>query len=148
MTTGHNTDEVLLDDLRRHESYRKYLYVDPVKGRSALTIGYGYNVSANGLPKDIAEVLLVRYAEAAEVTVRAMFPPAHFTWLNAEHYRVMANIVYQLGAVKFRKFVKFIAAVGKNDLETARLELIDSAWFRQSGVRSKELVQRWENASA
>jgi GH24 family phage-related lysozyme (muramidase) len=141
-------DAVLLDDLRRHESYRRFPYKDPVKGEKAMTVGFGHNLTANGIPLDVAETLLARYAVAAQDEVRELFPLASHPWLTAEHYRVMANMMYQLGAGRFRTFKKFITAVHFGDLEKARLELIDSAWFRQSKTRSRELVTRWENASA
>lgn len=142
-----HVDQLLLDDLRRHEDFRAEPYPDP-EAEGVWLVGYGYNLTEHGIPKYIAELLLEYWARDAYESVIRLFPPEDYRWLNAEHYRIMANMVYQMGLTRFQGFRKFIHAVKTGNLITAEAELIDSKWFRQSGRRSKELVERWEKASA
>lgn len=140
-------DAILVDDLRLHESFRKFPYPDPIKGWKAITIGWGYNLSANGLPEDICEFLLYTKVYEAEMDIKQMFNPSDHPFLSAEHYRILSNMRYQMGAGTFRTFGNMISAIHQGNMTLAVAEMIDSAWFIQSGERSKSLVKRWEKAS-
>ncbi len=53
----------------------------------------------------------------------------------------LINMIFNLGAPRFKKFKKFIAAVDARDWETAADELVDSKWFTTHGNRVNRIKQ-------
>ena len=62
--------------------------------------------------------------------------------LNDDKQRVMVNMCFNLGYPRLSKFKKFLAAMQKNDFETAAIEMMDSKWATQVGKRAERLKQR------
>ena len=70
----------------------------------------------------------------------AVFPS--FGTLPQEAQRIMANMMFNLGRPRFKRFKKLIAAVNAHDWSKAADEMVDSKWYGQVGDRSKRLVRR------
>jgi len=69
----------------------------------------------------------------------------NFHWwrgLNDNKQRVMVNMGFNLGYPRLSKFKNFLAAMQKNDFETAAIEMMDSKWATQVGKRAERLKQR------
>ena len=62
--------------------------------------------------------------------------------LNDNKQRVMVNMGFNLGYPRLSKFKNFLAAMQKNDFETAAIEMMDSKWATQVGKRAERLKQR------
>ena len=52
-----------------------------------------------------------------------------------------------MGAPRLSKFKKFIAGVNAGDWDTAAVEMMDSRWANQVGVRAERLRDRIKNLS-
>ena len=130
-------DTNLRQELRRDEGVRKTPYTDTV---GKLTIGVGRNLDDVGLSQDEIDYLLGNDISRALTDCRMAF--SWFGRLSDERQRVIANMVFNLGLPKYRKFQKHIAAIESGNWEIAAMEMLDSKWSRQVGERSKRLAQR------
>ena len=66
-----------------------------------------------------------------------------FRWfdrLDPVRQKVVLDMRFNLGPGGFRGFSKMIAALERDDYDTAADEMVDSAWYHQVGNRSKRLV--------
>jgi lysozyme len=55
---------------------------------------------------------------------------------------IIANMAFNLGITRLRKFKKMFAALNKGDYKTASIEGLDSKWAKQVYNRSKRLMNR------
>jgi lysozyme len=108
-----------------------------------LTIGYGRNIEDNGISESEAIDLLTSDAVQALRDAADLVP----NWVKLDETRqnVCANLAFQLGKTKLSRFVKMLEAVNNGDYKRAADEMRDSAWFIQSGKRSKRLVAEMES---
>jgi lysozyme len=102
-----------------------------------LTIGYGRNIEDNGISEGEAIDLLTSDAIQAHRDAAALVP--NWLKLNDVRQNVLANMAFQLGEPKLARFRKLLAAVNEERFEDAAYEMMMSAWYGQSGVRSIRL---------
>lgn len=148
--------EALKAQLREREGVRDRAYRDT---RGILTVGVGFNLTrpdartrlaavgadyalvCAGLraltPQQIDELLDVTVAEAIAAT-REIVPD--LPDLPDAIQLVLVDMVFNLGAAGVARFRKMLAAVAARDWPEMARQMEDSAWFRQVGVRSKNLV--------
>ena len=62
--------------------------------------------------------------------------------LPEEAQQVIVNMCFNMGAPRLSKFKKFIAAVNDGNWSTAAVEMMDSRWATQVGVRAERLRDR------
>ena len=62
--------------------------------------------------------------------------------LDDNKQRVMVNMCFNLGYPRLSKFKKFLAAMEVHDFETAAIEMMDSKWANQVGLRAERLKKR------
>ena len=62
--------------------------------------------------------------------------------LPEEAQQVIVNMCFKMGAPRLAKFKKFIAGVDSGDWNTAAVEMMDSRWAKQVGVRAERLRDR------
>ena len=55
---------------------------------------------------------------------------------------IIANMAFNLGITKLKKFQKMLTAINKEDYKTAAKEGLDSRWAKQVYNRSKRLMDR------
>lgn len=127
----------LIDDLIRHEGYRRHLYEDSEGGN--LTIGVGYHIEEKGLPDYIIKLLLDDSIKEARTELTRIAPDLH---LSRARQDVLLNMIFNMGAPRLQTFVKMWAAIRNNDFETAADEMLDSKWADQVGARAVELSER------
>jgi lysozyme len=119
------------------EDERLRLYPDS-KGK--LTIGIGRNVEDRGISKDESRYLFWNDIAAVEDVLNK-----HCLWwktLDDVRARVLISMCFNLGEQEFLLFRHFLAAAEQGDWERAALEMIDSQWYGEVGVRGPKLV-RW-----
>ena len=61
--------------------------------------------------------------------------------LDGTRKGVIINMVYQMGLGGVLKFKKMIAAIEEKDYNAAAIEMMDSAWFRQTPNRANRLIE-------
>ena len=55
---------------------------------------------------------------------------------------IIANMMFNLGYIRFSKFKQMKRAVDAQDWNKAADEMVDSLWYRQVTNRAERLVQR------
>lgn len=126
---------ILRDQLKRDEGLKLLPYVDSV-GR--LTIGYGRNLSENGITQDEAGMMLTQDIERHNADLYRAFPI--IGTLNVPRQIVLCNMCFNLGIVKLKRFVNMWAAIEDGDYVQAANEMLNSLWAKQTGVRATRLA--------
>lgn len=141
--------------IEKHEGRRKKPYPDTSKPPK-MTIGVGWNMDDNPLPKNIADYLK-KHGEITDAMIDLLlslsvknaisdcldlFP----TWDNISLNRRMALIdfVFQLGKTRASKFVHTIAAINTGRWEDAAENMKESVWFKQVPQRAQEVTEMLE----
>tara|TARA_R100001086_G_scaffold245810_3_gene177223 strand:+ start:592 stop:1044 length:453 start_codon:yes stop_codon:yes gene_type:complete len=122
------------DRIKKHEGLRLKPYYD---SEGVLTIGYGRNLEV-GITKEEADLLFENDFREAH------FQAAKYPWfhrLTPERKQVIVNMMFNLGPSRFATFKKMIAALEREDYETARFEMLSSLWRVQVGSRATELAK-------
>lgn len=123
------------DDLRRDEGLRLYPYKDSA---GKWTIGYGRNLSDNGITREEAEILLAHDIYEAERGLDAAIP----WWkdLDALRRRALLNMAFNLGIPKLLGFVKMLDAMKRRDFSVAAEECLSSKYAKQVGKRAERIA--------
>ncbi|WP_320055634.1 glycoside hydrolase family protein [Desulfuromonas thiophila] len=119
--------------IMRHEGLRLKPYRCSA-GR--LSIGYGRNLEDNGISQDEALQLLRHDLAAARETLDELGLE-----LDPVRQAVLLDMLYNLGAVRFRRFRFMLQAVRQGDFERAAREMLDSLWSHQVGMRAVKLAE-------
>lgn len=113
----------------------RFPYEDSV---GKISIGVGRNLDDKGLSNQEIDFLLANDMADA---VQDASTFSYFYRLCDTRQLVIADLCFNLGLAKFRKFVKTHAALERGDFEGAADELVDSRWYAQVGRRAKKLVR-------
>lgn len=132
------------ETIKQYEGFRRFVYDDAtgqpiVKGytlKGNPTIGYGRELSKNGISEDEAEFLFDNDSADAENDIWALFPPARTPGLSEARRDALVDMRFQMGPSRFRGFVKMIQAIRDNDWWTAANECMDSDYGRVYPVRA------------
>ncbi|UQV23167.1 glycoside hydrolase family protein [Vibrio sp. J383] len=119
--------------IKKHEGLRLKPYRCSV---GKLTIGYGRNLSDNGITLEEAEQLLQHNID--EVIQQAQTLP-FFSALNDVRQAVIVDMIFNMGLPRFQKFKKTIALIEQQAWQAAANEMLNSRWARQVGNRSQTL---------
>ena len=124
--------------LKQEEGFRKFPYWDTAKVPQC-TIGYGYNLTANGLPEDICEELLNRSIQKAVAQLVSALP-----WvlrLSEPRQEVLVDMAYNLGIGGLKSFKTFLGLLEKGSYELASKAMLQSLWAKQVGQRAVNLSE-------
>lgn len=113
------------------------------------TIGYGRNLSDNGLSKDEAMMFLASDIADAIDDVHHCF--SCYDSLSETRKMVLVSLAFNLGRDRLSKFVRFIGAVHRGDWDDAADELLDSkaakvdapARYRELAAMMRTDVPQW-----
>ena len=132
--TEHMTDLERL--VARHEGFRSHVYRCSA---GKLTIGYGTNIE-EGISK--AEgLLLLRHRLGLAVGVLEHRLP-YWSQLTPARQQVLASMGYQMGMGGLMGFRRMLAAIERNDYDTAAKEMLDSKWAKHdSPARARRLAK-------
>ena len=106
-----------------------------------LTIGHGHNIEDNGLT-------LVIDSAWTEEDINGAIKDLHgrygvwFDDLDPPRQAVLVELCFMLGLDGFSEFRKMIAAVARDDYESAAAELLDSELFEQVGSRALRMAEQ------
>lgn len=133
--------EQLFEDLKRHEGLVLKPYRDTV---GVWTIGYGHTKNVTKETKPItqreAEDLLLRDIAGAIADVVRIFPT--FNQLDYTRKTVLANMAFNLGAVKLAEFKNTLELIRLGRYQEAAIAMLQSRWAKQVKGRATELADR------
>lgn len=127
----------LVASVKQHEGRHLRLYTD-TEGK--LSIGYGRNLSDNGITQVEAELMLAHDLDVAYREALAAWP-----WLAKQteaRQAVVVEMAYNLGVPKLRGFGRFLEALRMGRYGEAAQEMLDSRWHQQTKGRARTLAER------
>jgi len=139
--------------IEKHEGRKLKPYKCPA-GKN--TIGVGWNMDSNPLPKAIANYLSTNGKITDEMAEQLLKISINITindcktlfhgWKTFTENRkaALTDFVFQLGLTKASLFVKTIAAINTGRWEDAAREMEKSGWFYQVPKRAAEIVNMIE----
>ena len=139
-------DEALKARLTMAEGRVEYAYEDSL---GFLTIGIGHLIDrrkGGGLPGPIIDALYAYDVAAKFGELDAAFP--WWQQLDDARQRVMAELVFNMGAHGLSQFTKFLAAMQSGDWATAGAELKDSRAYQQEPHRFDAMIAAIEAPDA
>jgi lysozyme len=125
----------LKNDLIRQEGLRLKLYICP---EGKYSIGVGRNLEDNGISENEALMFLDHDVQRTVVECQKNFGDWWFK-LNDPRKHVLLNMVFNMGMPRVEEFIRMIAALKKNDFDTAASEMLNSQWASQVKKRAVEL---------
>jgi lysozyme len=133
--------EKLIEQLKRHEGVRTHAYKDQF---GTVHIGAGRNISDGphkGLGLSIAEIDFMLSNDIVR-TIKEL--SAEYAWFNdleeGARRDGIINMHFNLGRLRFSKFVKALGHMEKGSYSAAATEFLDSLWARQVKGRSLEVT--------
>lgn len=132
--TLHMTD--LEREVADDEGFRSHLYKCTA---GKWSIGHGTNLS-DGIDREEALLLLRHRLGKVVAALESRLP--FWAKLTDDRRRVLANMGYQMGMDGLSGFRKMLAAVERNDYDTAAKEMLDSKWAKHdSPARARRLAK-------
>lgn len=128
----------LIDLVIKHEGIRLKPYADSV---GKITIGVGRNLDDNGISREEAMFMLKN--DLAQATAEAARYP-WFEGLSENRKNVIISMIFNMGLYRFSKFQKTIRHIEDGDFKKASIEMLDSKWSQQVGIRADELSHMME----
>lgn len=128
------TNKTAVELIKLHEGLELTVY-KCTAGKN--TIGYGRNLDDKGITEAEAEVMLVNDMAEHETWLQNEF--AFWGELNEARQAVLIDMTHNLGRTGLLGFKNFIAALAVADYSKASVEMLDSRWARQVGMRAHRL---------
>lgn len=125
--------------LEQDEGFRQFPYRDT---KGILTIGFGFNLESDGLPRQIAEIWLDFKLNAIESELNASLPL--YAHLDDVRRIVLLNIAFNCGVEGLMGFRHMIAALQNNDFLTASKEILNSELAPNRRERLAYLMEKGE----
>ena len=122
--------EAIIADLEIDEGERLKPYTDTV---GKLTIGYGRNLTDNGIRESEAVIMLENDLTEAVVECQT-----RFSWFDSKdgpRQRVLIELMFNMGPDKLLQFKNMLAAIELDHNDIASKELLRSIWAVQVGLR-------------
>ena len=133
---------ILVAELSRDEGRERMPYVDTV---GKITIGVGRNLTDRGLSDDEIDYLLQNDIDLVLDEMDSEFPWA--SRMTPARRRVLANMLFNLGLTKLRKFKNTLAAMERGDYRSAARGMRTSLGAKQVGARADRLARLMEHGA-
>ena len=104
------------------------------------TIGIGYNLSANGISKNISRMLFKECLDEFISDLCLIFIDQSYFAFPSNIQMVLFNMRFQMGYTGFRRFKKMIRAVKVYDWHGMIREMKDSVWYKKYTSRAERLI--------
>ena len=127
------------EQVKKHEGLRLRMYKDT---KGIATVGYGFNLEANDIPKEMAEGLFDLKYKEHRVELFSKRP-----WIiNLDPVRqgVLYDMAYNMGVPKLLTFINTLLAIKEGRYGDAAENMRQSLWYKQVGERAKTLVKQME----
>jgi len=122
----------------KHEGFRAKPYTCPA---GKLTIGYGFNIESEGVPRIVADYWLDYLLKVQFIPfLQKIFP--EFKYFSENRKAALISMVYNIGETRFLEFRKMIKAINDGNWVTAASEAENSKWARSDvPKRAAEVVK-------
>ena len=122
----------LIERIKKHEGFSSIPYTD---SEGNLTIGYGRNLDANGISREEATMMLLSDIDKAILNTQKAIPS---TLANLSEIRksVLYEMSFNMGIYGLLTFKKMLKAIRNGDYKLASLEMLNSKWNGQVGIRA------------
>ena len=131
----------LAERLMEHEGFIPKIYKDT---RGLATIGYGHLVTKQDpfienveYPEEELYDLFLKDLQKAKNGAEEIV--GHIKELHPTAKEIITEMVYQLGVTGVRRFLKTLLHLENRDYKNASLEMLDSAWRKQTPKRCEKL---------
>jgi lysozyme len=128
--------DALLQLLKLHEGYRQHPYADL---GGAQSVGYGRNLTDNGITEPEASYLLLNDTNRSWTELEESVPC--FRVLDDVRKCVLVDMCVNMGIRRLLRFVRMLAALSNRNYEAAASEMMDSVWSGQVGPRAVRLSE-------
>jgi lysozyme len=118
-----------------NEGVRKYPYRCSA---GKLTIGIGRNLEDKGLSDSEVMYLFDNDLQDTQDSAESIFED--FSQYTIEEQTVILDMLFNLGATRFKTFKKFIRAIKERDLKEAARQIEQSAYFHQVPNRARRNI--------
>lgn len=103
-----------------------------------LTIGIGHNLDDRGVSPAVVDLMYEEDVTEVVADLKIIF--TNFDDLPDDIQIVLADMRFQLGAGRFRKFKKMITAVKQSNWSEMIIQMKDSSWYKQTTNRANDLI--------
>lgn len=125
------------EQIKKHEGLRLRMYKDT---KGIATVGYGFNLEANDIPKEMAEGLFeLKYKEHR---LELISKKPWITKLDPVRQGILYDMAYNMGVPKLLTFVNTLRAIEEGRYADAANNMEQSLWYKQVGGRAKTLVNQ------
>ena len=128
--------------LEKHERKRNSMYKDSL---DVNTVGYGHNMDDVPLSDNVIEAILYDDIYIANQETMNIIPA--YNQHTIARQNVLVEMVFNLGANRFKSFRKMIHALALRDYDEAAKEMLDSLWAKQVGQRAQTLSELMKKGS-
>ena len=142
----------LREELKIDEGYKESIYLDHLGLR---TFGVGHLVTSSDPEWEYTvgyPVCTERCIDAFEEDVKIVLNDCKnvyvfFDDLPEEAQLIVANMMFNMGSPRMKKFLKFKVALATHNWKEAAIEMEDSRWHKQVTNRANRLIERMKNIS-
>lgn len=132
------------DEGVRKKGDRHIPYPDPLNP-DIITIGYGRNLTANGLRDVEADYMLAEDIRECIHQLQSRYP--WFNSLDSVRQEVLVNMCFNLGITTLSTF-RMLSDVARGDYASAAERMRGYLWYRQVGRRGVRLANEMETGRA
>ena len=125
------------EQIKKHEGLRLRMYKDT---KGIATVGYGFNLEANDIPKEMAEGLFELQYKEHRLELISKKP--WITKLDPVRQGILYDMAYNMGVPKLLTFVNTLRAIEEGRYADAANNMEKSLWYKQVGGRAKTLVNQ------
>lgn len=136
-TTAHYDEGSLLGEMTVDEGRKTTIYVD-TKGNPTGGIGRNFNA----IPFSADEIMLMWHNDVDRAVSSLDDNWVWWRSLAPRHQRVMINLCFNLGPVRLAGFVHFLAAMQSANWTEAVVQLKNSEWWDEVGLRGPRMARR------
>lgn len=116
----------LKNRIKQEEGLRLKPYLCPA---GKLTIGYGHNIEDNGIPRVIADDLLVMDILSAQNELFKSFPD--YRSLSQNRIDALVDMAFNMGMPALNKFRRMHQAIKDRDFDEAARQVLDSNYAKR-----------------
>lgn len=133
--------EKLKERVKQSEGWRPHIYKCP---EDKWTIGYGFNIEDNKLPRQVADLWLDLLLEQSRKELLNSEHRKTFLSLSQARQEVLIDMVYNIGLPSLLGFRRMWDALSNHEYSRAAVEMLDSKWADQVKGRAQELAYTME----
>ena len=126
----------MISRLKNDEGFSGKIYPD---SKGFLTLGFGFNLTKQEIPIDIASDWLDFLVTNVEHEIEQNI--SFWSDLNEARQSVLINMAYQMGIGGLLQFRDMLKALGLKDYNGAAIAMKDSVWYREFTARASRLVK-------